>query len=419
MSEIGYSKERFNILSLDGGGTWALIQVRALQEIYGQQATGWEVLNHFDQVVACSGGSLVAAGLLLDLPLQVIAALFLQQDSRSKIFSRLDWRDLSWYNPLRPFVGGPRYAARRKYSGLEAVLGGIAGNAALGDRPACNLGLPELVELYQKHGNRQRNAKMAVAVVAYDFERNRAHYFRSNLHSRTGSLHRGQTYQPKLFEITHASSNAPVKYFNAPATLANGETYWDGGVTGQNNPVEAGVVEALANDASRESIHVLSIGTGTCRTPYAPPFKKPYPQYLVKAISKLALSILGDPPDIASFKAHMQISTDLPKPGDPLPLMSTRIFRLNPSVHPKNHDGTWYWPAGLEDDCKRLLALDMDALKQADVDLIDRLAQDWLKGKYANQGVRENQSFGCEIGFETAQAAITAWQRPPAARLAA
>src|SRR6185437_13807666 len=132
MSETGTSKGRFNILSLGGGGTWALIQARALQAVYGAQATGWQVLDDFDQVVACSGGSLVTAGLLLDLPLGDIAALFLRQESRSRIFSKLGPGDLSWYNPLRAsfLVGGPRYSAKRKRSGLETVLGGVAANSA-------------------------------------------------------------------------------------------------------------------------------------------------------------------------------------------------------------------------------------------------------------------------------------------------
>src|SRR6185437_6311446 len=205
-----------------------------------------------------SGGSLVTAGLLLDLPLGDIAALFLRQESRSRIFSKLGPGDLSWYNPLRAafLVGGPRYSAKRKRSGLETVLGGVAANSALGDRPACKLDLSELVELYHRRSSRKPGTTLAVAVVAYDFERDRAHYFRSNQHSLAGSLSRSQTAQPKLFDVTHASSNAPVKYFNAPATLGNGKMYWDGGITGQNNPVEAGVVEALANGASRESIHV-------------------------------------------------------------------------------------------------------------------------------------------------------------------
>ncbi|MDE3084467.1 MAG: patatin-like phospholipase family protein, partial [Verrucomicrobiota bacterium] len=53
---------RHRILSLDGGGSWALIEVRALLALYGD-VSGREVLSKFDLVSANSGGSIVAAAL--------------------------------------------------------------------------------------------------------------------------------------------------------------------------------------------------------------------------------------------------------------------------------------------------------------------------------------------------------------------
>lgn len=49
---------KFRILSLDGGGSWALIQVMALQAIYSENTTGHNVLKDFDLVAANSGGSI-------------------------------------------------------------------------------------------------------------------------------------------------------------------------------------------------------------------------------------------------------------------------------------------------------------------------------------------------------------------------
>src|SRR4051794_26260797 len=43
----------FRILSLDGGGSWALIQVRALIELCGEATQGHEVLRQFDLAAAC------------------------------------------------------------------------------------------------------------------------------------------------------------------------------------------------------------------------------------------------------------------------------------------------------------------------------------------------------------------------------
>ena len=38
----------YRILSMDGGGSWALIEVRALIELYSESTTGHEVLADFD-----------------------------------------------------------------------------------------------------------------------------------------------------------------------------------------------------------------------------------------------------------------------------------------------------------------------------------------------------------------------------------
>ena len=51
---------KFRILSLDGGGSWALIQVMALINLYGGDATGHQVLRDFDLVAANSGGRVMS-----------------------------------------------------------------------------------------------------------------------------------------------------------------------------------------------------------------------------------------------------------------------------------------------------------------------------------------------------------------------
>jgi patatin-like phospholipase/acyl hydrolase len=56
----------YRILSLDGGGTWALIQVKALIALYDNEpaTSGHDVLRDFDLVAANSGGSIFLGGLL-------------------------------------------------------------------------------------------------------------------------------------------------------------------------------------------------------------------------------------------------------------------------------------------------------------------------------------------------------------------
>jgi hypothetical protein len=72
----------FRILSLDGGGTWALIEVRTLMKLYGNDATGHQVLKTFDLVAANSGGSLVLAGLVENLPLKEFLQYFMDENKR-------------------------------------------------------------------------------------------------------------------------------------------------------------------------------------------------------------------------------------------------------------------------------------------------------------------------------------------------
>lgn len=52
----------YRILSMDGGGTWSIIQIKALKHLFGD-LLGREILQKFDLVAANSGGSIIAAGL--------------------------------------------------------------------------------------------------------------------------------------------------------------------------------------------------------------------------------------------------------------------------------------------------------------------------------------------------------------------
>ncbi len=66
----------YRILSLDGGGTWALIQIKALIALYDENISGQTVLEDFDLVAASSGGSIVLGGLVEGLKLGEILAFF-------------------------------------------------------------------------------------------------------------------------------------------------------------------------------------------------------------------------------------------------------------------------------------------------------------------------------------------------------
>src|SRR5438046_1657753 len=98
---------RYRILSLDGGGTWALIQARALRQIYGD-LRGRDVLAQFDLVAANSGGAIVAAALACDFTLSEIDALFGDESARDEIFVTLaPWERI----PSALLDLGPKYPA--------------------------------------------------------------------------------------------------------------------------------------------------------------------------------------------------------------------------------------------------------------------------------------------------------------------
>src|ERR1700742_1836784 len=98
---------RYRILSLDGGGCWALIQVRALIELYGPNKLGREVLQDFDLVAANSGGSIVLGCLIENMSLTKILGFFNDEAQRKAIFSKTSSIE---NHILRDIAGlGPKY----------------------------------------------------------------------------------------------------------------------------------------------------------------------------------------------------------------------------------------------------------------------------------------------------------------------
>jgi hypothetical protein len=93
-------------------------------------------------------------------------------------------------------------------------------------------------------------------------------------------------------------------FFDEPAEFGGGR-YWDGAITGCNNPILAAVTEAIVLGADPKSIAALSIGTATASllgppTNPASPIQQARPdQSLVNDLAKLAASVTDEPPEIA------------------------------------------------------------------------------------------------------------------------
>jgi len=390
----------YRILSLDGGGTWALIQVKALMALYGETTSGGAVLQDFDLVAANSGGSIVLGGLVEGLALQDILGLFENQARRESVFSRThSLVDLA----LHDLTGlGPKYSAENKLAALENALPEKGttplSRAAAGTHRS---GLAEDVHLL---------------IIGFDYDRNRAAFFRSSPVSRP-AWGTGDAQDVTLAEAIHASTNAPVNYFDAPAGFPDHPgRYWDGAICGCNNPVLAAVTEAIGIGQNPMNLAVLSLGTATVALPWPAPGEESSPYVrkmddpgVIPDLRKLASSILDDPPDIASFLAHVMTGSGT---GLNNPVADSRIVRMNPLISPVRTAGVWSAPGSMSAAQFTYLAnLDMDAVQQAEVDAISRYADLWLQGQAPNQPIRmDGDTLTPELGQATYQGAAAAWR---------
>lgn len=395
----------YRILSLDGGGAWALIEVRALIDLYDKNTTGHQVLADFDLAAANSGGSLVLGGLVENLTLGELLSYFEDESKRKSIFSPTR----SWGNDaLRALTGlGPKYDAEAKLPALQGLL------PARG-----NLSMSAAAAGIRRGG---KDIDVHLLIVGFDYDRNRASFFRS-AHAGTsgGNLGVGDTSKITLAEAIHASTNAPVNYFDGPAVFPDGPgRYWDGGVTGCNNPVLAAVTEAIVLGAAPKNIGALSMGTGTVALPWPRPGDSPsiYLQALsetgpVPDLRKLATSILDDPPDIASFIAHVMTGAGRGTAGAPA---DSRVVRLNPLIAPVpgGAPGIWKAPGTMTAaQFKFIRDLDMDAVEQSQVVTISAYADLWIRGGAPNQPVRMNSDIlSAEVGHLSFGDAAAAWQQ--------
>jgi hypothetical protein len=382
---------RFRILSLDGGGSWALVQVKALIDLYGGGTSGHAVLRQFDLAAANSGGSIVLGGLVEDMTLNELLGFFLSLEKRKSVFVE------KFHLPETP-----KYKTAEKLKGLLAALpkrGGMPLPQAVADIPGASSGKP-----------------IHLLIIGFDYDRSRSRFFRSAPASGA-AWGDGDEAQVQLAEAIHASTNAPVLFFDKPAELPSepGKRYWDGAICGCNNPALAGVAEAIVLGQQPESLAVLSIGTGTVCLPPAPagvpgtvfyaPAESPG---ILHDAEKLAGAIVDDPPDAASFLAHVLTGgpAGVAAPAD------SRVVRMSPMVSPvRDSSGQWALPTGLDEKTFGALAgLAMDAVAQDEVLAIQTLAELWLAGNVRNQPIRMDGQLRREIGQDGYAEARAAWE---------
>ncbi len=429
----------YKILSLDGGGSWALIQAYVLRDLYPGMK-GHELLRQFDMAIANSGGSLVLAALCNDMSLDQIINVFEEEENRKKVFSRLTFFEklsparnrLSLFRNI--FRIGPQYKATRKLEGLRAILiqyDHLFSHQKL-PQPIVDTWLNELPALIGKK-------ELQLIITGFDYFRERVSFFRSNLQSNTDRFSKGKQFRITLGHSIHASSNAPINYFDEPAWVKihrfehpeqRTNWFWDGAVAGFNNPVLAGLVEALTNrpNTPLSDYRILSIGTGLRQraviTDYSTsddlflqkiyqdnknnPYVISHPKFkFLYDIRKVSGSILSDPPDAATF-----IATSFLHPS--LENREPNIVRINPCLSPVLVEGTYVPPLAYRGEASkflRLMNLDMDAVKDEEIALIKDLCLKFLNPENSclpNQLIRGDGSTD-HLGYATYREARKRW----------
>jgi hypothetical protein len=413
------------ILSLDGGGTWALVQVAALTSLYGPQATGREVLREFDLVVANSGGALVVAALFEDLTLGRIGELFNDSTMLGRLFDARGGKGFSeWLKWL------PRYRTQAKLEMLHEYLPKTAAT--------------KLDDVCTILGGRTH-----LLLTSFDYDNRRAVFSRSNAESLSASFLHDAPHQLarelSVADAVHGSSTPPVQFFDQPAltTSQRSRRLWDGALGGYNNPVLAGICELLAQpDVRPETIEVLSIGTGQVRllshrtvellrarnpdiripeaaiVPGGDPLRARFLKRSMDDLEKLARVILADPPDAATYVAFLLLGHKPPRAAE---VPELRLVRMNPVLCPIRSGDDWTLPSGFADAkaIARLGELDLDAHQPDDIGLIARLARAWIAADTAdqlpNQGIRQHWDSSLDFGDPTFAAAKQRWRALTAA----
>jgi uncharacterized protein len=211
------SPDRFQVLSLDGGGVRGLFVAATLAAL--EEDLELQLVDHFDLIVGTSTGGILALALGAGIPPAEILCFY--QQHKDEIFRNpLGWRG------LRAMVRA-KYPSRR----LERPLREIFGERLLGE------------------------SRVPLVIPAYNIGDNAVYLFKTPHHDRLRRDHR-----VPMWQVAMATAAAPT-FFPAFRLPEGRERLVDGGVWA-NNPAMVGVTEAVSMfRADLSQISVLSVGT--------------------------------------------------------------------------------------------------------------------------------------------------------------
>jgi len=390
----------YKILSLDGGGSWAVIQLLTLKEIYPNK-TGHEVLREFDLVIANSGGSIALAALASNWTLDHAISMFDDKEFRTKVFAKIPFSKRYFPTGItRLFSIGPKYSTTKKYHALREIFKEIE------KIPLCKL--PAFI----------KKDSLKLVVCTFDALENKAKFFRS--YRGTTTIYDDVT----LIKAVHGSSNAPVNYFDFPANFKAKESekfyyLWDGALGGFNNPVAAGIIEAIKGGQDKKDISILSLGTSSKLMPEGEKkyyyklyinvlkHRKTRPamgfKFFMKSVLNLAKTILYEPPDWANYIAYI-LRFDTTESV----LEKTKFVRLSPLIYSQIDD-----LKKIQDLVAILYKMDMDILDGESYTLIKECFSAWRSGILRNQGIESYVDAEGHLiyvlGHKTFQEALSDW----------
>jgi patatin-like phospholipase/acyl hydrolase len=209
------SEERFQILSLDGGGLKGIFTAAFLS--FWEKFRGTRITDHFDLITGTSTGGIIAIGLGMGLPAEKILHFYLNK--AETIFPKKALGDLKhWYD------------VKYRPDGLEAALKEVFGDRLLGEsiRP--------------------------LIIPAFYAKRGEIYLFKTPHHKRLLN-----DWREKVSDVARATAAAPT--YLAPFTKQSGMQLVDGGVWA-NNPVMVGISEGLGYcSRPQNTIAALRIGS--------------------------------------------------------------------------------------------------------------------------------------------------------------
>lgn len=207
--------ERFQILSLDGGGIKGLFSAAVLAFL--EEDHGVRIKDHFDLIVGTSTGGIIALGLGLGLTPREMVHFYVEKGP-------------SIFHKVKTSKIRQLYRTKFKLAPLESALKECFGDVLLG-------------------GSTKR-----LVIPSYNIGEDDVYLFKTPHHERLK-----RDYKVPVWTVALATSAAPT-YFPSCQKVDHIRLV-DGGVWA-NNPTMVGIVEAISMlDVPLTSIRVLSLGT--------------------------------------------------------------------------------------------------------------------------------------------------------------